>query len=64
MLSLGRIVTLDLVVANLFMRSRSGMYDSTLLGHSIFYTEGAFLNELFLHTPSPTQKHTIKMLIG
>ena len=41
MLSLGHILITDLVVANLFIHSLPGIYNSTLLGH-IFFTPKAF----------------------
>ena len=48
MLSLGCIVISDLVVNEFFMHSLSGMYDSTLLGRTIFYTEGV-LHEIITY---------------
>ena len=41
-ISLGNILISHLVVADLFMDSLSGNYDSTLLGCALFYTKGVF----------------------
>ena len=47
-LSLDCILISDLVVADLFMHSLPGSYDSTLLGHVLFYTEGAIVHEIVI----------------
>ena len=45
MLSLGHIPISDFVVANLFIYSLPGIYDSTLLGHT-FLIPKVFLHEI------------------